>query len=64
MKAPRLTVVRPEESPKWAAYKEHLKTCERCREAINELDLCLEGLDLFLDSRGIRAMLAFAEKLP
>lgn len=64
MKSPRLTVIRSEDSPKWAAYREHLKTCERCREAVNEADLCLEGLDLFLDSAATRALVAFAEKLP
>ncbi len=40
-----------------------MKLCEECREAINEQDLCLHGLDLWLDKEGIKAISEFAEKL-
>lgn len=62
MRGRKLTVIRSEESPKWKAFKEHLKLCESCRDAITETDLCLEGLDLWLDKEGIKALRDFADR--
>ena len=57
MRTPILRIIRQGECPQYAKFKEHLKLCSSCREAINETDLCIEGLDLWLDKFAVTELL-------